>query len=63
VLTVFFIRSLHIVFEPKIARIVHADPLTLGLAVLLAIAVSLIAASYPVWRASRIQPAWQLKIG
>jgi putative ABC transport system permease protein len=62
-LTVFFIRSLHIVFEPKIARIVHADPLTLGLAVLLAIAVSLIAASYPVWRASRIQPAWQLKIG
>ena len=62
-LTVFAIRSLHIVFEPKIARIVHADPLTLGLAVLLAIAVSLIAAAYPVWRAARIQPAWQLKIG
>jgi putative ABC transport system permease protein len=60
---VFGIRSLHVVFEPKIARIVHADPLTLGLAVLLAIAVSLIAAAYPVWRASRIQPAWQLKIG
>jgi putative ABC transport system permease protein len=63
VLTLFFIRSLHIVFEPKIARIVHADPWVLGLAVLLAIAVSLLAATYPVWRASRIQPAWQLKIG
>jgi len=25
--------------------------------------VALIAAAYPVWRASRIQPAWQLKAG
>ncbi|MEA3175957.1 MAG: putative transport system permease protein [Gammaproteobacteria bacterium] len=55
--------SLGLVFEPKIARTVHVEAATLSLAVLLAIAVALCAAAYPVWRASRIQPGWQLKGG
>jgi len=33
------------------------------LAISLAVVVAMIAAVYPVWRASRIQPAWQLKAG
>ena len=60
-LTLCFIGSLDLVFEAKIARIVHSDASTMALAVALAILVAVIAAAYPVWRASRIQPAWQLK--
>jgi putative ABC transport system permease protein len=52
-----------LVFEAKIARIVHSDASIMALAIVLAIVVTMIAAAYPVWRASRIQPAWQLKAG
>jgi putative ABC transport system permease protein len=62
-LTVGFIGSLDLVFEAKIARIVHSDASIMALAIVLAILVAMIAAAYPVWRASRIQPAWQLKTG
>jgi putative ABC transport system permease protein len=62
-LTACFIGNLDLVFEAKIARTVHSDASTLALAVSLAVFVTLIAAAYPVWRASRIQPAWQLKTG
>jgi putative ABC transport system permease protein len=62
-LTVCFIQSLDLVFEAKIARMVHSDMGIMGLAVILAVLVAMTAAAYPVWRASRIQPAWQLKAG
>jgi putative ABC transport system permease protein len=62
-LTVCFIGNLDLVFESKIARTVHSDASTMTLAISLAVLVTLIAAAYPVWRASRIQPAWQLKTG
>jgi putative ABC transport system permease protein len=62
-LTVCFIGNLDLVFEAKIARTVHSDAGTMALAVSLAVLVALIAAAYPVWRASRIQAAWQLKTG
>ena len=62
-LTVWFINSLDLVFEAKIARIVHSDASILALAIVLAIVVAVFAAAYPVWRASRIQPDWQLKAG
>jgi putative ABC transport system permease protein len=62
-LTVCFIGNLNLVFEAKIARTVHSDASTMALAISLAVLVALIAAAYPVWRASRIQPAWQLKAG
>ena len=62
-LTVSFIGNLNLVFEEKIARTVHSDAGTMALAICLAVVVAIIAAAYPVWRASRIQPAWQLKAG
>jgi putative ABC transport system permease protein len=62
-LTACFISGLDLVFEAKIARIVHSDASTMALAVALSITVAIGAAAYPVWRASRIQPAWQLKSG
>jgi putative ABC transport system permease protein len=62
-LTICFIGNLNLVFEAKIARTVHSDAGIMALAISLAVLVALIAAAYPVWRASRIQPAWQLKAG
>jgi putative ABC transport system permease protein len=62
-LTVCFIGSLDLVFEAKIARLVHSNMSIMALAIVVAIVVAMIAAAYPVWRASRIQPAWQLKTG
>ncbi len=62
-LTFAFIGNLDLVFETKIARTVHSDANIMALAITLAILVALFAAAYPVWRASRIQPAWQLKAG
>jgi putative ABC transport system permease protein len=62
-LTAWLISRLDLVFETKIARIVHSDTSTMALAIVLAIVVTLIAATYPVWRVSGIQPALQLKAG
>lgn len=49
-------------FEPKIARLVHADASLIVLTVLLAVAATVASAVYPTWRAAQIQPAWQIKI-
>jgi putative ABC transport system permease protein len=49
-------------FEPNIARIVHADTSLIALTVLLAIAATVVSALYPTWRAAQTQPAWQIKI-
>jgi putative ABC transport system permease protein len=49
------------VFDPAIADLVHMSLPLLGLTVLVALASTLVAAFYPTWRASRVQPAWQLK--
>lgn len=49
-------------FEPNIARLVHADTSLIALTVLLAIAATVISALYPTWRAAQTQPAWQIKI-
>jgi putative ABC transport system permease protein len=54
-LTYLGVRGLGLVFEPKIAATVHIDAPTLGVAILLAVSVALIAAVYPAWRASRIR--------
>lgn len=49
-------------FEPNIARLVHADSSLIALTVLLAIAATVASALYPTWRAAQTQPAWQIKI-
>jgi putative ABC transport system permease protein len=50
-----------LVFEPDIARLAHLDLRLVGLTLLCSLAATLGAAFYPTWRASRVQPAWQLK--
>lgn len=49
-------------FEPKIARLAHADASLMVSTVLLAIAATVVSALYPTWRAAHVQPAWQIKI-
>ena len=49
-------------FEPNIARLVHADTSLIALTLLLAMAATVVSALYPTWRASQTQPAWQIKI-
>jgi putative ABC transport system permease protein len=49
-------------FEPKIARLVHADASLMALTVLLSTGATLVSAMYPTWRAAQTQPAWQIKI-
>ena len=49
-------------FEPNIARLVHADTSLIALTVLLAMTATVVSALYPTWRASQTQPAWQIKI-
>jgi putative ABC transport system permease protein len=41
-----------------LARLDFAD---IGIAIVLAVAATLLAGLYPTWRAARLQPAWQLK--
>jgi len=49
-------------FEPNIARLVHADTSLIALTLLLAMAATVVSALYPTWRAAQTQPAWQIKI-
>jgi putative ABC transport system permease protein len=59
--TVAGIREIGLVFQPKIARLVHVDAGLLGLTLFVSVAASVLAALYPTWRAAQVQPAWQLK--
>lgn len=59
--TVGGVLKMDLVFQPKIARLVHVDAVLLAMALSLSILSMLLASLYPVWRASRVQPAWQLK--
>jgi ABC-type antimicrobial peptide transport system, permease component len=49
-------------FQPNIARLVHADTSLIALTVLVAVAATVVSALYPTWRAAQTQPAWQIKI-
>ena len=50
-----------LVFEPEIAHLARLDVSLVLLALLVAIAATVLAAFYPTWRAAQVQPAWQLK--
>ncbi len=60
-LTALGVAGIGIVFDPDIAQLAHIDLALLLLTLLVAVACTVIAAFYPTWRASRVQPAWQLK--
>lgn len=61
VLTAAGVLSIGSVFQPKIARLVHLDAAMLVFTLITAVLVTLVAALYPIWRASWVRPAWQLK--
>lgn len=54
---------LGLVFSPVVADLARMSPALLGITIAVALASTLLAAFYPTWRASRVQPAWQLKAG
>jgi putative ABC transport system permease protein len=61
VLTVCFVSSLGLVFPLDVARLAHVTFPTLLQAPIIALCMVLLAAAYPILRACRIEPGWQLK--
>jgi putative ABC transport system permease protein len=61
VLTACFVSSLGLVFPVEVARLAHTTLATLLLAPIIALCMVLLAAAYPILRACRIEPGWQLK--
>ena len=59
--TVAGVSCVGLVLPVSIAALAKIDLPLLGITLLVAIAASLLAALYPTFRASRVQPAWQLK--
>jgi putative ABC transport system permease protein len=45
----------------SVTRLTHLDPAVMALTVALAVGATLCSGLYPTWRATRVQPAWQLK--
>lgn len=52
-----------LVFDPAIARLVHASGATVSVTLLAAILATVFAALYPVWRAAKVEPTLHLKVG
>jgi len=61
-LTMLGVWGIGAVFEPNVARLVRIDASLIGFTVLLSIAVTVVSALYPTWRAAQTEPAWQIKI-
>ncbi|WP_266156715.1 ABC transporter permease [Dyella silvatica] len=55
------VMSVGWVFRPEIAALARLDWSLLGITMVLAVGVTLLAGVYPTFRAARVQPAWQLK--
>jgi putative ABC transport system permease protein len=55
------ILGVGMVFPERIARLATIDPMLVLMTLVVAIVASVVAAFYPTWRASLVQPAWQLK--
>lgn len=62
VLTACFVNSLGLVFPVEVARLAHVTWFTLLLPPMVALCVVLSAAAYPILRACRIEPGWQVKL-
>ena len=60
-LTVLGLLSSRALLPSNLSILTHLDAVDVVLAILLAIGATLLAGLYPTWRASRVQPAWQLK--
>jgi len=55
------VLSVGLVLPVRLANLTRIDPGLLMLTVLVAVVATLLAGLYPTFRASRVQPAWQLK--
>jgi putative ABC transport system permease protein len=55
------VASVGLVLPVSIAALAKLDMSLLGITLLVAVGATLLAALYPTFRASRVQPAWQLK--
>lgn len=61
VFTAIGVLSVDQILPPSFAALARIDPSLLSLTLSLAMAATLLAGLYPTYRASRVQPAWQLK--
>jgi putative ABC transport system permease protein len=61
VLTVCFVSRLGLVFPAEVARLAVTTSATLLLAPVIAVCMVLLSSAYPIWRACRIEPGWQVK--
>jgi putative ABC transport system permease protein len=61
IFTAIGVLSIDQILPPSLAALARIDPSLLSLTLLMAIAATLLAGLYPTYRASRVQPAWQLK--
>jgi putative ABC transport system permease protein len=61
VLTGFGLLGVRGLVSPAIGRLAHLSAPDVGIAVGLSIVATMLAGLYPTWRASRVEPAWQLK--
>lgn len=49
------------ILDEDIARVAHLDPGAIAMTIALSVFATVCSGLYPSWRASRVQPAWQLK--
>jgi putative ABC transport system permease protein len=61
VLTATGMLGVGLLFDPEIAQLAHLDVSLVVLTLFVAVIATVLAAFYPTWRASQVQPAWQLK--
>jgi putative ABC transport system permease protein len=61
VLTLLGLAATRSLLSKSMAGLTYLDWTDTGVAVLLAVAATVMAGLYPTWRAAQIQPAWQLK--
>ncbi len=60
-LTALGLIGVRAVLVEEMTSLTHLDPTDVVVAVLLAVAAAVLAGLYPTWRATQVQPAWQLK--
>jgi putative ABC transport system permease protein len=61
VLTSLGLRGLVLLFPSAVSQLNHLDLAEVGFAVVLGVIAAMAAGLYPTWRATQMQPAWQLK--
>jgi putative ABC transport system permease protein len=55
------ILGLRSLLSEEVARLTHFDLTDVCIAIVLSIVATMLAGLYPTWRATQVQPAWQLK--